>query len=116
MINVIIICVLIVLGIIGIRSSARHFKGEGGCCGGSTVKVRKKKLKQVDRQRIFVVDGITCNHCKNRIESRLNCLDGVSAKVNVKKKTVEVLMEKQVEEEEVIETIEKAGYEVTDIL
>ena len=77
--------ILIILIIIGIRSSVKHFKGEGGCCGGgSSVKVKRKKLKQVVKQRTVIVDGMTCEHCKARVESRLNSLDGVSAKVNLK--------------------------------
>ena len=77
--------ILIILIIIGIRSSVKHFKGEGGCCGGgSSVKVKRKKLKQVVKQRTVVIDGMTCEHCKARVESRLNSLDGVSAKINLK--------------------------------
>ena len=77
--------ILIILIIIGIRSSVKHFKGEGGCCGGgSSVKVKRKKLKQVVKQRTVIIDGMTCEHCKARVESRLNSLDGVSAKINLK--------------------------------
>ncbi|MBQ6806857.1 MAG: hypothetical protein IJO97_05440 [Lachnospiraceae bacterium] len=37
--NAIIIGIVVVLILIGIRSGIKHFKGEGGCCGGgSTVK------------------------------------------------------------------------------
>ena len=76
--------ILILLIIIGIRSSVKHFKGEGGCCGGgSSVKVKRKKLKQVVKQRTVIIEGMTCEHCKARVESRLNELDGVSAKVNL---------------------------------
>ena len=36
-----IIGILIILIIIGIRFGVKHFKGEGGCCGGgSSVKVK----------------------------------------------------------------------------
>lgn len=48
LVDVIIIAILFILVIIGIRSSVKHFKGEGGCCGGgSSVKVKRKKLKQI---------------------------------------------------------------------
>ena len=77
--------ILIILIIIGIRSSVKHFKGEGGCCGGgSSVKVKRKKLKQVVKERTVIIEGMTCEHCKARVESRLNSLDGVSAKINLK--------------------------------
>ena len=89
--DVIIIFIMVILIIVGIRSTVKHFKGEGGCCGGgSSVKVKRKKLKQVVKQRTVMIEGMTCEHCKARVESRLNELDGVSAKVNLKKKTAGV--------------------------
>ena len=85
MADVIIIVILVILIVIGISSTLKHFIGEGGCCGGgSYVKVKRKKLKQVVKQRTVIVDGMTCEHCKARVESRLNSLDGVSDKVNLK--------------------------------
>ena len=108
--------ILILLIIIGIRSSVKHFKGEGGCCGGgSSVKVKRKKLKQVVKERTVIIEGMTCEHCKARVESRSNSLDGVSAKVNLKRKTAVVSMEKEVEDEEIKKAIENAGYEVVEI-
>ena len=108
--------ILIILIIIGIRSSVKHFKGEGGCCGGgSSVKVKRKKLKQVVKERTVIIEGMTCEHCKARAESRLNSLDGVSAKVNLKRKTAVVSMEKEVEDEEIKKAIENVGYEVIEI-
>ena len=116
MADFVIVGILIILIIIGIRSSVKHFKGEGGCCGGSSsVKVKRKKLKQVVKQRTVVIDGMTCEHCKARVESRLNQLDGVSAKVNLKKKTAVVSMEKDVEDEVIKKAVENAGYEVLKI-
>lgn len=116
MADFVIIGILIILIIIGIRSGVKHFKGEGGCCGGgSSVKVKRKKLKQVVKQRTVVIDGMTCEHCKARVESRLNSLDGVSAKVNLKRKTAVVSMEKDVEDEVIKKAIENAGYEVIEI-
>ena len=116
MADVVIVGILIILIIIGMRSGVKHFKGEGGCCGGgSSVKVKRKKLKRVVKQRTVVIEGMTCEHCKARVESRLNELDGVSAKVNLKRKTAVVSMEKEVEDEEIKKAIENVGYEVIEI-
>ena len=116
MADFVIIGILIILIIIGIRSGVKHFKGEGGCCGGgSSVKVKRKKLKQVVKQRIVIIEGMTCEHCQARVESKLNALDGVSARVNLKRKTAVVSMEKEVEDEEIKKAIENAGYEVIEI-
>ena len=117
MADVIIIGILLILLIIGICSSIKHFKGEGGCCGrASSVKVKRKKLKQVVKQRTVMIEGMTCEHCKARVESRLNALDGVSAKVNLKKKTAAGSMEKEVSDEQIKKVVENAGYQVVDIL
>ena len=42
MVNEIIIAVLLILVFTGIRSGTKHFKGQGGCCGGSS-KIRTKR-------------------------------------------------------------------------
>lgn len=111
--NAMIISVLIIIIFIGVRSSVKHFKGQGGCCGGgSEVRIKPKKLKHVIAKATVTIDGMTCDHCKNRVESRLNELDGVSARVDLKKKTAALLMEKEVSEERIRKVIENAGYEV----
>ena len=114
--NVIIIGILLVLLTAGMHSTIKHFKGESSCCGGgSAVKVKKKKLKKVVATKTIIVEGMTCEHCKNRVERALNEIEGVAAGVNLKKKEVVVSMEKEVAEEQLCRVIEKAGYEVTVI-
>lgn len=114
--NVIIIGLIVVMVLIGIRSAIKHFKGESSCCGGgSGEKVKKKKLKNVIARKTVIIEGMTCDHCKNRVERCLNEMDGVSAKVNLKKKEAVVVMEKEISEEQIRFVIEKAGYEVSKI-
>lgn len=43
--NVIIIVILSIMILLGIKETVKHFKGEGVCCGGASVKPKKKKLK-----------------------------------------------------------------------
>lgn len=114
--NVIIIGIIAVLAIIGIRSSIKHFKGEGGCCGGgSSVKRKRKKLKKVIAKKTVVIEGMTCEHCKNRVESRIDEIDGAVAKVNLKKKEAVISLEKEVSDDQIRSVIEKLGYEVISI-
>lgn len=116
MADVIIIGVLIILIFVGLRSGITHFRGEGGCCGGgAAIKPKKKKLKNVLKQRTVIVEGMTCKQCKNRVESGLNDLEGVAAKVNLKKKTVVVSMETDISDEQIKTVLENAGYRVVDI-
>ena len=53
--STVIICIALALIIIfAIVNSAKHFRGEGGCCGGgSDIKVKKKKLANVKETSNF---------------------------------------------------------------
>lgn len=115
MINYIIIAVLVVVLAFCIRSSAKHFRGEGGCCGGSTYKARRKKLDHVAAKRVFAVEGMSCQNCVNRVMEAVNSIEGASGVVNLKKGLVTVSMEHPIEDETIKKAIEKAGYHVTGI-
>lgn len=54
--NFIIICLLIIAVGLAIIPTIRHFKGHGGCCGGSSYKPKKKKLKRVIQKKTFKVE------------------------------------------------------------
>ncbi len=113
--NIIIIAIIAVLVLVGINSSIKHFKGQGGCCGGGSTYVSKKKLKNVIAKKTFMVEGMTCENCKTRVERIINDMDGLLAKVNLKSKEVLISMEKEVRDEDIKAAIEKAGYEVVEI-
>lgn len=114
--NIIIIVILAVAVLVGGRSTVKHFKGEGGCCGGgSVVKTKKKKLQNIIAKRTFHVEGMTCENCKNRVERVINEIDGASAVVNLRKKEVQVSMEKEIPTEKIQAVIEKAGYTVISV-
>lgn len=114
--NVIIILILVILMTIGIHSSIKHFKGEGGCCGGgSAVKKKQKKLKAVVAKKVVMVEGMTCEHCKSRVERSIDDIDGAAAKVNLKKKEAVISLEKEISNEQIREAIEKSGYIVIGI-
>lgn len=115
MINFVIIVILIILLYFCIRASAKHFRGEGGCCGGGTYKAKEKKLSSVACQKIVTVEGMSCQHCVNRVMEAVNSIDGASARVKLKKGLVIVSMESPVDDERIREAIEKAGYSVTGI-
>ncbi|MEE1086827.1 MAG: cation transporter [Schaedlerella sp.] len=114
--NIIIIIILLVLVFIGLRSALKHFKGEGGCCGGGApVPKQNKKLKNVISKKVVVIEGMTCEHCKNWVEKSINSIDGAAAKVNLQKKEAVVSLEKHIDDETICEAVEKAGYSITEI-
>lgn len=110
MTNYIVIAILVIIILFAVRASVKHFHGEGGCCGGSTYKAHPKKLSHVSETKIFPVEGMSCQHCVNRVMEAVNSIDGVSGVVNLKKGMVTVSMEQHVDDAVIRQAIEKAGY------
>ena len=113
-----IIVIVAVVVFFAIRSSVKHMKGEGGCCGGdsSSVKEPDKKLSgTVIKTKVFMIDGMHCENCTNRVKRAINRIDGVSAKLNLKKKQAVVKYEKEVEDDTLIKEIEDLGYKVVSV-
>ena len=113
--NVIILVILAVLVIIGIRSTVKHFQGKSSCCGGGGTYVSRKKLKNVIARKTIIIDGMTCENCKNRVERFLNDIDGAAAKVHLKKKEAVVSLDREISDEQLRAAVEKAGYTVIAI-
>ena len=110
--NIIIIGIIVVVVAIGIVNTVKHFKGEGGCCGGGSYKPRKKKLPTVKYKKAFRVEGMHCEHCKNRVMEAVNDIAGISGVVHLKKGEVVVSYAMDVPDEAIRAKIEKVGYKV----
>ncbi len=57
------------------------------------------------------IDGMTCASCANRIERKLNKLDGVTATVNYATEKAHVTFPAAVQPEDLVGTVEQAGYQ-----
>ena len=113
--NYIIIGIIIVIAFFAVRTIVKR-KGRKGCCGsGSDYKPRKKKLQAVIATRIFVVDGMHCEKCANRVTEVVNDITGVAGVVDLKKGIVTVSYEQEVSDEQIKAKIERVGYTVTEI-
>lgn len=117
MTDLIIIVIVGVLLVIGIRSIMKRAKGETSCCGSGSKPVPKqnKKLDNVIGQKIVVIEGMTCDHCKNWVEKSINDIEGAAAKVDLKKKEAVVSLATDVSDEQIKAAVEKAGYKVIEI-
>ena len=114
--NFIITAIIAVAVLFGIKETVKHFKGEGGCCGGGSKTLKsRKKLSTVTGTKTVVIDGMTCENCANRVEWAINDIDGLAAKVNLKKGEAVVSMNRDVSDETIVSSIEKAGYKVVEI-
>ena len=114
--NYMIIGILAVVIVLALARSRKHFKG-GGCCGsgGNTIRDKKKLTDPKIGEKVMVIEGMHCENCEIRVENALNRLDGVACKVNLKKKTATVSYSREVSDELLKETVEKMGYQVTEI-
>ncbi|WP_033344174.1 heavy metal translocating P-type ATPase [Catenuloplanes japonicus] len=64
-----------------------------------------------DTQRIeLAIGGMTCAACANRIEKKLNRMDGVTATVNYATEKATATVAKNVSADDLIATVEKTGY------
>jgi Cu+-exporting ATPase len=58
----------------------------------------------------LAIGGMTCASCANRVEKRLNRLDGVTATVNYATERASVRVDAAVTVDDLIATVERAGY------
>ena len=113
--NMFIIGILLVIAFFAIRTIVKR-KGRKGCCGsGSDYTPRKKKLKKVIATKVFVVDGMHCEKCANRVTEVVNDIPGAAGVVNLKKGIVTVSYELEVSDEQIKAKIERVGYTVKEI-
>lgn len=119
MANVIIILILVLICIYSVRSYMK--KLAHGCCGAGgddekKVKVRDKNPDHYPYCVTIGVEGMTCGHCRLRVENALNSEEGVWAQVDLKGKKAQVHMKTQFSEEELRRIISRAGYTFTGII
>ena len=115
--NAVIILLLAVILFFSVKSTIAHFKGQGSCCGGggSDVKTKPKKLKNIIATRVVRIEGMHCEHCYTRVSNLLNSMEGVSAVVRGRKGIAVVRMEKLHSDEEIEQAITDMGYSVLSI-
>ena len=121
MADAIIILVVVVLLIFALKGSIRHFKGQGACCGGCSGSLKTKKMKNktldgpVIGRRTIHISGMYCQNCVNSVTNALNSIDGVSAEVSLKDNCAKVSCDRAVDDIDLKQAVEKAGFEVVEI-
>ena len=80
------------------------------------MKVKRKLLKKPKiGEKVIQIDGMHCDHCKQSVTSELNKIDGVAAKVKLKKNRAVVSFDRPVDDEALRQAVEKAGFKVVSI-
>ncbi len=119
MLNVIIVLLILAAIVFAVRSSILHFKGQGACCGGGsgeTIALEKTLEGKVVCEKTAAVEGMVCKNCAAHVQNALNALEGVSAKVNLKKAEVQICAVRDVSDEEIRKAVSDAGYGVGKII
>ena len=116
--TIIIVIILVVILFFAIKNSIPHFRGEGGCCGGSGKEklIKPAKLEKIIATKIITIDGMRCENCHRRVQNALNSIDGVNAKVNGEKKQAVVKLGREIEDSELEKLVSGLGYKVTSII
>ena len=69
-----------------------------------------------EMKKEIVIEGMMCMHCSGRVEKVLNALEGVTATVDLEKKTAFVTVENaEIDDKTLADTVTEAGYDVISI-
>lgn len=124
MVNIIVIIILMILiggavaYIIKAKKSGVKCIGcpAGGSCPGSGKMPKKKLAGRVIGRKTIKISGMHCAHCAMDVANALNQIDGAAAKVSLKDSSAEVSLDREIDKDELIHAVEKAGFKVVSIL
>lgn len=66
-------------------------------------------------KKVIKIEGMSCGHCTSRVETLLNEIEGVHAKVSLEDKEAVVEIAGNVSDERLAKAVKVAGFEVTEI-
>ena len=81
----------------------------------TTKENQTEKQEETGMNRTLTIEGMMCAHCVAHVESALNALPGVSAHVDLEKKTAAGTAGPEVTDDMLRKAVKDAGYEVTSI-
>ena len=115
--TIIIVIILAVILFFAVKNSIPHFKGEGGCCGGSASEklIKPAKLSNVIATKVVKIQGMRCENCNRRVQNALNSMDSVNAKVSGDRQEAIIKLGRTIDDGEIRRTIENLGYKVVSI-
>lgn len=115
--TIVIVVILAVILFFAVKNSIPHFRGEGGCCGGSGKEklIKPAKLERIIATKVMKIEGMRCENCNRRVQNALNQLDGVNAKVYGDRAEAVVKLGRDVEDIELERAVTGLGYRVISI-
>ena len=114
----IVVLVFAIVLALAVRAALRHFKGEGGCCGGGAgapPPVADKEIGPAVARRELALGGLHCMKCVARVKAALEALPGVAADVTLDPQRAVVRMDREVPDEALRKAVEAQGFQVLSI-
>lgn len=79
-------------------------------------KLNKENNGGIKMNKIMIVEGMSCGHCKAAVEKALKAVDGVeNAVVDLSSKKAEITLAKQVSDDVLSKAVADAGYDVVEV-
>ena len=111
--DAIVIGIILIILVIALLSVKDKIKSKSGCCGGSNeYQFKKRKIGKVVGKKIISIEGMHCNHCRNRVMEIINSMEGICGEVNLKRNEAVIEYDHDFDIQIMIDLIEKAGYQV----
>ena len=76
---------------------------------------KKIEGEQKIMKKVMVINGMSCGHCKARVEKELNALSGVEAIVDLENKTATLEMKEPIDDQTLMNVVDEAGYEAVSV-
>ena len=114
----IVVLVFAIVLALAVRAALRHFKGEGGCCGGGTgapPPAADKEIGPAVARRELALGGLHCMKCVARVKAALEALPGVAVDVTLDPQRAVVRMDREVPDEALRKAVEGQGFQVLSI-
>lgn len=112
--NIILLVLVVVVVAIGLWSHRPSLPRQGrALLRRRRLQAPEKKLPHVAGQKTFQVEGMHCEHCKVRVEEAVNDIKGAAGKVDLKKGLLTVSYAESLDDEQVKQKVERAGYHLT---
>lgn len=69
-----------------------------------------------NKKTVVTIEGMSCNHCKNKVEVALQTIESVNkVKVDLKSKQAIISSKTEVDKDNIKNIVEELGYKVIDI-
>ena len=109
--------IILVIMFFALKSTVRHFRGEGSCCGVGDVPALTRKKMDAPKigEKVVSIEGMHCQNCKRRVETLLNGIEGAVAKVDLGKNIAILSMSRIVADEEIYDALDGSEFRVVSI-